>query len=324
MKKYGILVIGLLMLVSFLAPVAHAAEYGTFFTEANGDFIVSPTKTTITVAPGETITRQITVRSRIDGQQNFRVTAKDFVASDNPDEVVRFLENSDRTSPYSLSDNISVELNEFSLGLGETVTFDVVVSAPAEAAPGGRYGAIVITALPDEAAIRRGAGVAFYTEVGSLLLVRIDGAVDEYGYVDQFTVNGETDGGVFFKKPLNFEVLFRNEGNVHLIPSGQITINNMFGNPVDAIGIDAYFALPDSVRYRSFLWPGKDQNFFLIGRYTAELEMYLESRDVPEVHTVTFWYIPIWAILIFLGVVLAVSFLHTYFKRNFTRRKKED
>lgn len=315
---------GLLFLPSLVPQVADAVEYGTFVTEANGDFIVSPTKTAITVPPGETVTRQITVRSRIPGQQNFRVIAKDFVASDNPSEVVKFLENSDRTSPYSLTDNISVEINEFSLGLGETITFDVIISAPIEAAPGGRYGAIVISAIPDQDAIRRGAGVAFYTEIGSLLLVRIDGTVDEYGYVDQFTVNGEADGGVFFKKPLNLEVLFRNEGNVHLIPSGQITINNMFGNPVDAIGIDAYFALPDSVRYRSFLWPGKDQNFFLIGRYTAELEMYLESRDVPEVHTVTFWYIPIWAILIFLGLVFLVSFLHTYFKRNFTRRKKED
>ena len=314
---------GLLLSLAVIAPqLAGAVEYGRFTTEANGDFIVGPTKSNLVVAPGETVTQQITVRSRVAGEQQFAITAKDFTASENLEEVVSFVDATDRRGPYSLTDYISVELNEFSLSLGDTITFDVTISVPPDAEPGGRYGAIVITALPDPASSAAGAGVSFATEVGALLLVRVDGPVDEYGYVDRFTVNGE-EGGVFFEKPLNFEVLFQNEGNVHLIPSGQIMVRNMFGNPVDAIGIDAYFALPDAVRYRSFLWPGRDQKLFLIGRYTAELELYPGYREIPEVHTISFWYFPIWTILAFVGVVLVLSFVHTYFKRNYTKRSRE-
>ncbi len=320
MKKILTVLTGFLLLILFAPTPASAVEYGTFTTEANGDFIVGPTKSNLVVAPGETIVQKIKVQSRIDGIQNFEITAKDFVAAQDRSEVVRFLNEGDVSSPYPLSDYISVDINKFSLGLGETLTFDVTISVPADAAPGGRYGAIIISALPDIESGAGGAGVAFYTEIGSLLLVRVDGPLDEYGYVDQFTVNGE-EGGVFFEKPLDFEILFQNEGNVHLVPYGQISISNMYGNPVGAIGIDAYFALPDSVRYRSFSWP--EENLFLLGRYTAELELYPGYRDVPEIQTLTFWYVPIWAIVIFVGSIFLLSLMHTYIKRTFTRRKKE-
>ncbi len=315
-KKLSYLVFVIFLFLG-LPSFVSAYEYSTFVTEANGDFIVGPAKSEIVLAPGETKTQRITIKSRIDGEQKFRIFARDFVGSDNPEEIVRFIEDGSGISPYPLSEYISVELNEFSLDLGETLTFDVTISVPKDAEPGGRYGAIVISATPEVTA-EGGVGVQFYSEIGALLLVRIDGEVDEFGFVEDFTLN-DKKGGVFFKKPLLLKTFFRNAGNVHLIPYGQIVISNMFGREVGVIPIDAYFALPDAVRLRSFSWPDKQDKSFLIGRYTAELQMYPGYRDIPEIVQLRFWYLPIYAILIFVGVIFLVMVIRAYFLKNYRR-----
>lgn len=305
-----------------LPGAVSAYEYGTFPTEANGDFIVGPTKAEIVVAPGETKTHRLTVKSRIDGEQKFELQVKDFVASDNLEEVIQFVDRDSGINPYFLSDYISTEITDFSLGLGESIAFDVTVSAPIDAEPGGRYGAIIIRALPEDTSID-GSGVRFYSEIAPLLLVRIEGELEEYGYIENFTVNDKTKG-VFTKKPLRFSTFFKNEGNVHLIPYGQIVLSNMVGKEIASVPIDAHFSLPDSTRLRSFDWPGKEQKHFLIGRYKAELQMYPGYRDIPEIATLHFWYIPLRAVAIFLIVVFVLSFIHSYLKRNYHRVSKKE
>ena len=317
MNIFKVIAATLFSIALMLPSAVGAYEFGTFATEPNGDFIVGPAKTEIVVAPGETKTHKITVKSRIDGDQNFRVYVRDFVGSSNPSEVISFVDENSGINPYFLSDYLSVEINAFTLGLGESLSFDVTISVPEDAEPGGRYGAVLVSALPD-ASQPDGAGVSFFTEIGSLLLVRVDGDLDEFGYIEDFTVNGKKKG-IFFQRPLKFETFFRNAGNVHLIPYGQIVVSNTAGREVSAIPIDAHFSLPDSVRLRSFDWPAEDEKIFLIGRYTAELQMYPGYRDVPEVVSITFWYIPIWFVLAFIAFVFLLSLIHSYFNRRYRR-----
>ena len=314
-------IFGVIACVYLLSPLlVGAVERGTFSAEPVGDFIVGPAKVDLSVAPGETKTQLIEVKSRIPGRQNFRVYARDFVGSDDELEVVRFIEDPTGINPYTLSDYLESEVSEFSLGLGESIKFGVKISVPIGADPGGRYGAIIVSAIPEETA-RTGAGVSVTTEIASLLLVRIDGDLNEYGYIQDFSVNNQKKG-FFIKKPILFSTQFRNEGNVHLIPYGQIALYNMFGRQVDAIPIDAYFALPDSVRYREFLWPKEDNKLFLFGRYTAELQIYPGYLDVPEVVRLRFWYFPIWLIIAVFTFVFMVTFTVGYFKRNYQKIDK--
>lgn len=320
-NKIKIFCVSLLAMGAFFAnpDVVLAVDYGTFGGEANGSFIVGPAKYEMLLAPGETKTHRMTVKSGVDGNQNFKVLFRDFVASENIEEVVRFVDAGVENSPYSLSEYLNVEISEFSLSLRDTITFDVTVTAPGDAAPGGRYGAVIISAQPD---VREGpgAGIQFYSEIASLLLVRIEGEIDEFGFVDDFTVN-DGYGGFFAKQPLTFKTFFRNSGNVHLVPYGQIVIKNMFGKKIASLPIDANFALPDSVRLFTSVWPDKDSRPFLFGRYTAELQMYPGYRDIPEMAQLRFWYLPISMILVFLGCVFLLSLVSSYLKRNYQRKQ---
>ena len=120
------------------------------------------------------------------------------------------------------------------------------------------------------------------------------------------------------KRPEGFEIAFKNSGNVHLVPYGTISIRNLFGTTVKTLPVDAYFVLPDSIRYREVKW---DEGFS-IGRYTANLSLNKGYATEYENDKLAFWVLP-WKILliIFIGILLIVAILY-YFLTRFELRKK--
>jgi len=119
-------------------------------------------------------------------------------------------------------------------------------------------------------------------------------------------------------RPKGFEILFKNDGNVHLVPYGKIIIKNILGKDVGMIPVDAYFSLPDSIRYREVLWSQGTG----LGRYTANLSLYNGYGNENTEASVAFWIIP-WKILLvtFLGLIMVISLIY-YISTRFELRKK--
>lgn len=280
------------------------------------DFVVEPGKTEIFLNPGESIKKSVTVTNRQNRKVTYTIKIEDFIGTEDPNNPITLL--GEEAGPYSLKNLVSPEIAEFSLNFGEQITIPVEVRIPETAEPRGYYGAIVVSNQPDiDTQIENGTGAAGKTRlisrIGSLLLVRVNGLGQESGKLEDMKLLGPAR--LFYEtKPAGFEILFRNEGNVHLVPNGKITITNMIGKKVAELPVDAYFALPDSLRYREIQWTGG----FGFGRYKADLSLYRGYGNQFDEDSLVFWVLP-WKVL--LGIFVAICLLF-YISRKFEFKRK--
>lgn len=313
-----LLVSALIMMVGLLAfgLTAEAATTTQRDLEPNGDFIIGPGKTEISIDPGETVTRELTVTNRTGETNTFSIEQEDFTAASGTTDTVELL--GDQRGPASLVDLLNPELTEFTLEQGEEIAFQVEVTAPEDAEPGGRYGAVIISNAPDEGE----SGTArVTTRLASLFLVRIEGDVEESGQLTDFRMAGPSSVFLDSSGPEQFEILFENTGNVHLTPYGQITVQNMFGQTVKTLPIDAYFALPDSTRYRAI---DNSDDGFRIGRYTANLQLNRSYGNNVDYQSVSYWVIPWKILLVALLVIFLISAIVRWFKNTFELKRKNN
>jgi hypothetical protein len=225
-------------------------------------------------------------------------------------------------SPFSFKDNLLYPLRSFTLGFGERITVPVTVTADPDTAPGGHYASVIIASEPSASTKPDTAGVAkIVSRVGVLFFVKVAGPTEEKGSITDFRVDPVKP--VYFDNPDAFKILFENEGNVHLAPYGYIYINNMFGSRVDKLPVDAYFSMPNSLRYRTVVW-GDDS--FRLGRYKAILELHKNYKDKPdevETRTIAFWILP-WKPVTAAAIVIILLLIakHFIFNRFEFRRKR--
>jgi hypothetical protein len=284
------------------------------------DFVVEPGKTEIILNPGESVIKNVTITNRINRVVNFKLTAEDLVGTNDKDQPVKLL--GDDRGPYSVRDFIEPEIKEFSLALGEKIVIPVKISVPLDAEPRGYYGALIVANMPEqiagESSLETETGTRIISRIGSLFLVKIKGEGKEEGALSDFKVIGPSKA-FYEKRPEGFEIAFKNSGNVHLVPYGKITIKNMLGRTVGELPVNAYFALPDSTRYREILW---DQGFGL-GRYTAHLSLFKGYGTEYAESSVSFWIMP-WKILliVLVGIILIVTVGYYISTRFELRRKK--
>jgi hypothetical protein len=297
-----------------------AIQKTTLPVTIENDFVVEPVKTEILLAPGESITKNITITSRMGKPTTFRITTEDLVGSNDPEHTVVLL--GDDTSPYSLKNLIKAETKEFTLTTGERITIPVTIAIPQNAEPRGYYGALIVANEPEKlegAAAKEAEGkTRLVSRIGSLFLLRVKGPVKEIGALESFNLKAPIKH-IYEHYPNGFEVAFKNSGNVHLVPHGKITVKNLFGKTVGEIPVDAYFALPDSIRYREVAW---NNNAFAFGLYSASLSLY-KGYDAPfDTAKIHFWVLP-WKVLsVVIVAILAIAFGGHFVLTRFELKKK--
>ena len=309
LKKLFVFSLAAVLLASTGVGAAEAYTISNTGADSHGDFVLEPGKIEIFMNPGETVTKNISVISRVSRKVKFAVTVEDFIGSQNPDTPVVLL-GKDK-SPYSFKDNITPETSTFNLDLGQRIEIPVTITAPKSAQPGGFYSSVIISNLPDDNAVAQNASARIVSRVGVLLFIRINGPVKEEGTVQDFRVTGPRQG--FLQSgPLTFEILFKNSGSVHLVPYGTVTITNLFGQKVGEVPVDAYFSLPDSLRYRQVTWPKE----VLFGYYKAHLELHRGYSNVVDSKDLSFFVLP-WK---YVGLVVLIFFLIAIIYYVFTRK----
>ena len=225
----------------------------------------------------------------------------------------------DQEGPYSLRDFVELPVQEFTLEFGERITLPINVNVPDDIEPGGRYGAIIVSNAPSRVADEtEGAGAVIVSRLGSLFLVRVDGEINEDGQLTDFRISG--DESVYTDShPEQFEILFENNGSVHLVPYGLIEIKNLFGSVVDTIPVDAYFALPDSQRSQVIEWTDAPTMF---GYYKAELNLSRGYDDLSDELSLGFWILPWQPIVIGLLIIVLLAVLITVVGKKFEIKRK--
>jgi hypothetical protein len=202
--------------------------------------------------------------------------------------------------------------DSFSLAARKSEKVSATLTIPSNAEPGGHYGVIRFSGQAPEI---EGSGVGLAASAGTLILVRVSGQVDEK--LDLLTFSASRDGtlsGFFENGPLTFVVRTENKGNVHVKPSGQIEIRDMFGNKVETLKVNdvAGNVLPGSIRrFEATL-----DKQWLFGRYTADLAIGYGTNGQAITRTISFWVIPYKLIMIgLLALVTIVFILRTLIRR---------
>ena len=233
--------------------------------------------------------------------------------------------------PTGLSTWIEVEKGPIVLESGQRREIVVKFSPPVDADPGGHYATVFFsTTPPDQGQVR------ISSKLGTLLLAKVAGAVEEEGSVSEF---GLTSGRQTFSRlPVDLYLKFSNTGNVHLRPTGAISITNMFGKATAELEVNASrgATLTDSIRKYEATWEkaeakattgswlsdffreyANEKNNFALGKYTAKLTLNIGSSNVQDTASVAFWVIPwhiitVWGVVAVLLLILLVVLIKKY------------
>ena len=319
MKKITKVFLSFLFLALLISSVSPALAY-TIKTlpglGVTGDFALSTGKIELALNPGSSTVSNITVTNRIGKESRFKIEVEDFGPSSNTGELTKLY--GDDSGPYSLKKYLVPEINEFTLKQGEQISIAIAVSIPADAPAGGLYGCVLISNIPE---VTPGEGnkiqgqVGLASRLGVLFFVKVNGEVKESGNLASFN-----SSKLFYTNvPIKLAYTFNNDGNIYLDPQGTIVIKNIFNSTVSEIKTDPFFVLPKSKRTIAEEWSSE----FMLGRYTATLNLDRGYGGNIDKKTISFWVVPVPVIIITVLVVLILILIVVLEKRKKNKKIKK-
>ena len=320
----GVLAIFTLVVINtFNTPGALAARPQSVTSpssKGSGEALeIAPPLLYLSANPGQSIIAKIYLRDISSGPLYVSTTTDDFVAQGNSG-APKILLNETSLDPYSLK-NYVVPIQSLLLQPKQIKILNFQINVPPNASPGGHYGVIRFTATPPS--LNGSSGVALSASLGALILLTVNGHIVENLVVHQFNVAQSGQTGSFFQSaPLNFNELLSNTGNEHVVPTGLLTITDMFGHKLAVMDINRSQGnvLPASSRlFTQTVNSNVIGNKRLFGRYTASISLLYGSSNKKLTATLVFWVIPWQEILILLIALIGGFFLLRWLIRRYNR-----
>ena len=193
---------------------------------------ISPPKFEFNAKPGQILLDTIKITNKNNTPLELFVTVQDFVAKDETGTPT-FINPQENNSDLSMANWISMEGQKESITLkpNEKKEIPFKIEVPSNAEPGGHYGSIFFSPPSPKGQ------VSVVQKIGSLVLVRVEGKIQEKGKLNQFFTykdllsenkNKAIDQikkiSFFQNFPINFAIRFENTGNVHTKVYGKIEI----------------------------------------------------------------------------------------------------
>lgn len=308
-------ILGLAAAIVFCVSASHTVKALT---------LVPPTLE-FTANAGETKQTSIKIYNEGTSPVVVYTSAENFTAADE-NGTPNFIDTKDVTD---LASWITVTPGPISMPAGDRLEIPVTIKVPTTADPGSHMAAVFFANQPGNPAPGT---VAIQSKVGTLILLRVNGDIREAASVTEFTVDGKK---MLSHRPVNFLLRISNTGNVHLRPTGTITIRNMIGGTATTVQINPNdgAVLPDSIRKFTTSW-SKDgditaKNFFQqvaaefqnfgLGTYTAQASISYGQTNQTLLATTKFTIFP-WHLLlvICLGLIIII-FLFIWLVRSYNR-----
>ncbi len=308
------------LLVSFFAVLAVAAPVASRAAANDSlSLTITPPFFELNVSPNDSWASSIKVVNTNAADLTVYASVMGFTPSDDQGHG-KFLSASSTTNDRdALANWITAPKSAVIIpagGAGE-IPFSVVV--PSDASPGGHYAAILIGTEPP-ASGGTGSRVGVSSYISSLIFVRVAGDIKEEGSIEEFS----TAQDLYEDPNVAFTLRFKNSGNVHLRPVGEVEIYNAWGKERGKIDVnqagDLGYVLPSSTREFDFEWRG-DPSWFDIGPYTAVATLaYGENGSKNVSSTISFWILPIWKLLMVAGGTLFFIIIFVVAIRRYVRR----
>ncbi len=302
-SKIILFTFGLTLLVSTLFPITIKAQQSTKLS-------VSPVTFELNANPGDKLTNQIKVSNLSDSELLLETKIENIAGTGDRGQVQ--LTADDTT--YSLSQWVGVDTTKFKLAPKEVRNLTFTIQVPANAEPGGHYGSLLVGTTASATSGSTGVGVG--QKIGTLLLVKVSGQSNESAMIksiapkpysgewdEKLTADGKTKILIpktdnipnvpaqkyFDHGPIAFDLKFNNLGNVHIKPSGFVTIYDVFRRKVAELPIDQRNVFPGSDRHIAVIWP---KTKLWGGYYSAEATAIYGSANQLMTNSITFWVFP--------------------------------
>lgn len=257
---------------------------------------VTPVVDTFDIEPSETVTRTVRVINPVARSITLYPRVLDF-HTDNENGQPQFYSIKEKNSPYAMSTWATFSKPFLRIEPNEEEKFDVLITAPANADPGGHYAAILFST--EEPKLDEDVSqIGVVGLVGTLLLAKVPGAVDERLLLQDFTAPR-----FLISPPANFTTLFSNLGNIHIAPKGEIKIRNWSGDTVKSLTLNegGGNVLPDSKRRFENKW---EFDWKTVGKYTASAVAYYGTPEQQLTATRSFYVIPLWLLITIAAIAL--------------------
>jgi hypothetical protein len=306
-KTFSLVICSVLLLLVFGVDSTNAQE--------GLSLRISPPILEIEVEPGNTYSDYIKVENLDEFESITLYPQVVSFKAKGEEGAQEFIEDSEETSTYSLSQWMNISTDTLEIKPLERVVLPFTINIPLDAEPGGRYGAVLLGNQPStEEELAN--NVSLGAKSGTIILARIAGDITESAKINSFN----TDKDFYKYPPVDFELVVENTGNVHVKPLGAIEITNIFGKVVDEVTINEGLGnvLPDSTRKFSTTW---DREGFTLGRYKAALSLkYGEQSENYMTDILTFWVVPVKEVAIGLAVLVVVILLIILLIKSYNKR----
>lgn len=185
------------------------------------------------------------------------------------------------------------------LKAGEQRYVPFTVRVPSDASPGGHYAVVWWKTQPLGG---EGSGVGVVTRAGVLMYLRISGDVNEAARLVSIT---DKDQRFFWSLPVSIAVLFKNDGNVHLKPNGDLFVRNILGKERAHFAINKtnYIVFPGQPHKMIMPWEPR----FAFGPYKVALDL-AYGKDPTTIQKEMWIFVFPWKISVFVFLVLFVVF----------------
>lgn len=184
------------------------------------------------------------------------------------------------------------------------------IAPPKDSVPGGHYATIFFQPLVPQDALSPSTAY-INARVGVLAFLIIKGDVQQKAEIkDGLKTKALAQGG-----PIDFTFSIKNTGNVHVVPSGDIHIYDMFGKEVAKLALPTGIVLPDSTKDYTVSWESPP-----IGVFSAELTVKYgaDNTALPKM-SAKFWVFPwmpaVLVVVIIGGILLFVRKIRPRWRR---------
>lgn len=275
---------------------------------------VSPVVDEFNVSPGQSVVRTIKLVNPVAQTITLYPIAYNFT-TDNDQGRPTFYTDKERSSSYSMSDWMSFNKSSFTLAQSQSENVAVTITAPANAEPGGHYGAALFSTEKPQVDANQ-SQVSVVGLIGTLMLATVPGNITE-----KITLSDYSSPVFVTKSPVTFSLTFSNQGNVHVKPVGNIRITNWLGNATQNLNVNEGRGnvLPESERRFESTW---SFDWKAVGKYTATAAIVYGDPQQQLSATRTFFVVPIW-LLIALGLIILLLIIWLV-TRNIRRRHRQD
>ena len=224
----------------FFRPyLSYAAEH-----QQTGIFI-DQTVLSFAVSPGESRELEIGVGNHSAQQQTIVCSIFDVNIDDENQlrSIATKSENSDLSSWTSCGENQLV------LEPGELKKVSFKLDVPQDASLGSHSAGIFFSSVPENAN-SNSQNMSVSARVGAYLLVNVTGADNGSGKISVF------NAPFFYSNNFSLEVIYKNTGNIHYVPHGEIWIQNIFTQKKEKIELEKHFVFPGKEVSFESVWRG--------------------------------------------------------------------